>query len=192
MPLSPAQQTWNNYFKAAAARWNANLTEAQRQAWRSFASQFPRRGTLGQTYTPTAQNRHAGCNAISFAYGATWVNDPPPDQDVHQPQQLDILTCSHSPQELTIYLNSTLGPNEVWVIHGTPQQNPGFNNPARLFRLITVGAYALPYTLDITAGYTAIFGALNATNKLWIMLRIADTSKGVISQPLTAHAFVTD
>lgn len=191
MPLSDAQTAWKLNFAAAAARWNATLTDAQREAWRAYAAQYPKRGTLGQTYFPTGQNRHAGCNAISQFYALTWIDDPPLDRQCSQPAALIINSANSSPQSLSVTLSGSMLATECWALSATPCTNVGFNNPARLWRPLTSAFYALPWTTNAEGAYNAIFGPLRPSKKVWLKFQIANVAKGVISQGITAAALVS-
>jgi len=188
---SAAQDAWRLIFKAAAARWNANLTDAQRQAWRTFTENYPRKDQLGQRYAPSGQNRHASCNAISYAYAAAWLDNPPPDLHCHQPTLVTILTATAAPQALTIRMYGTLDDDEFWVLSAAPLTNVGRSNVTNLWRPLDFGNDALPFTYDAIAEYTAKFSALVAGKKIHVKFQIANVATGTISCPIAHHLTVT-
>lgn len=188
---SPAQDAWRIIFKAVALRWNANLNDAQRLAWRTFTETYRRSDQLQQTYAPSGQNRHAGCNAISYAYAGTFLDQPPADLHCHQPALVEIITATAAPQALSIRMYGTLDADECWVLTAAPLMNVGRNNVNNLWRPLDFGNDALPYTTNAIAEYTAKFSALVAGKKINVRLQIANTATGTISTPVTASKTVT-
>jgi hypothetical protein len=188
---SPAQDAWRLIFKAVAARWNANLTDAQRLAWRTFTERYPRHDQLSQTYAPSGQSRHAGCNAISYCYAGAVLDDPPADLHCHQPTLLEILTATATPQALSIRMTGTLDADEYWVLTAAPLTNVGKSNVNNLWRPLDFDDDALPHTENAIAAYTANFSALVAGKKIHVRFQIANVATGTISQPITASATVT-
>ena len=191
MPLSDAQIAWKDNFATAAARWNANLTDAQREAWRAYAANRPRTGRLGESYTPTGQNQHAGRNVITWVYFGVWLDDPPNDQNVTQPNAIEITEATSSPQALTIVATASYNPDEAAIIYSTPQTNVGFNNPARLWRPLPLKGSTLPHTYNAIADYTNTFKALLPAKKIWVMLRIARRTNGALSKGITTSRLCT-
>jgi hypothetical protein len=190
LPISPAQQTWTDNFKACAARWNSTLTEPQRQAWRAFAQTHTRYDQLHQPYTLTGQNQHASCNAISHYYATTWLDWPPDNLDVTQPDALTITACNFSPAYLSIQIHPQPATNEYWALSAAPQQRPGFNNAARLFRAWIAGAHNYVPAPDLAPAYAAAFRPLIYGKKLFLRYQIANVTHGSISRAITAAAFV--
>jgi len=188
---SAAQDAWRLIFKAAALRWNSTLNDAQRLAWRTFTENFPRQDQLAQRYAPSGQSRHAGCNAISFAYGAVYLDDPPPDLHCHQPTTVEILTATADPQALEIRMYATLDTDECWVLSATELTNVGKHNVNDIWRPLDFGSDALPFTYDAIAEYTAKFSALVAGKKVHVKLQIANVATGTISQGITTSITVT-
>lgn len=188
---SAAQDARRLIFKAAAERWNANLTDAQRLAWRKFTDNYPRTDQLGQRYAPSGQGRHAGCNAISYAYAGSFIDDPPPDLHCHQPTKIEILTATADPQALSIRMYGTLDADEYWVLNATPLTNVGAFNVTRLWRPLDFGADALPYTYDAITAYTAKFSALIAGKKVHVRLQIANVATGTISIGISTSLLIS-
>jgi hypothetical protein len=188
---SAAQDAWRLIFKAAALRWNSTLTDAQREAWRTFTETYPRHDMLSQAYSPSGQNRHAGCNAISYAYAGTFIDDPPADLHCHQPTLVEITTATAVPQALSILMHGTLDANEYWVLYATKLTNVGLNNPARLWSPLASGNDALPFTYDAIAQYTALFSPLVAGKKVHVRLQIANVLTGTISTGIPTSSTVT-
>lgn len=188
---SPAQVAWRVIFAAGAARWNSTLTDPQRLAWRIFTERHRRHDQLSQSYAPSGQNRHAGCNAISYGYAGTFLDEPPPDLHCHQPTAVQILTATAAPQALTIRMWGTLNADEFWVLCATPLTNVGMYNVNRLWRPLAFAQHVLPYTFNAISAYTAIFGPLVAGKKVHTKFQIANTATGTISVPLTTSKTVT-
>ena len=188
---SAAQDAQRAIFAAIYPRWSTNLTDAQREAWRQFTDNYPRRDQLSQSYAPSGQSRFNGCNAISYKYAGTWLNDPPADLHCHQPTAVEILTATVTPQALSIRMYGTLDANEWWVLCATPLTALGVANVSRLWRPLAFGANALPYTFDAIADYTSKFSALTASEKVWARLQIANVATGTISIGIPTSLAVT-
>jgi hypothetical protein len=188
---SPAQDTWRAINHVVWPRWNLNLTDQQRAAWRAFTEQYPKHDQLRQSYCPSGQNRWAGCNSISYAYGGVFLDDPPVDLHCHQPGEVTILIATASPQALTIHMEGTLDADEYWVLAAAPLTKPGRFNVCNLWRPLAFGSDALPYTFDALSDYTAKFTALIAGKKINVKFQIANVATGTISQSITAVLLVT-
>ena len=188
---SPAQDAQRLIIAAIYPRWSDTLTDAQREAWRKFTDSYPRHDALGQQYTPSGQNRHMGCNAISYKYNATFINDPPADLHCHQPTALIILTATVTPQALSIRMYGTLDADEYWVLTATPLQNAGVANVTSLWRPLAFNTDALPFTYNAIGAYTATFSALLAGKKVHARLQIANVATGTISIGITTSLIVS-
>jgi hypothetical protein len=188
---SAAQDAWRLIFKAAALRWNSTLNDAQRQAWRTFTENYRRQDQLAQGYAPSGQSRHAGCNAITFAYGAVYLDDPPRDLHCNQPTAVEILTATADPQALSVHMEGALDADEFWVLAATELTNVGKHNVNAIWRPLDFGSDALPFTYDAIAEYTAKFSALVAGKKVHVKLQIANVATGTISKGITTSLTVT-
>lgn len=188
---SPAQDAWRLIFKAGALRWNSTLTDAQRLAWRTFTENYPRHDQLSQTYAPSGQTRHAGCNAISYCYAGAFLDDPPADLHCHQPTKIEILTATAAPQALSIRMSGTLDADEFWVLTAAPLTNVGKTNVGNIWRPLDFDTDALPHTEDALAAYTANFSALIAGKKIHVRFQIANVATGTISQGIHTNTTVT-
>lgn len=188
---SPAQVAWRLIFKAAALRWNSTLTDAQRLAWRVFTENYPRADQLSQTYAPSGQTRHAGSNAISYAYAGTFLDDPPANLHCHQPTKIEILTATAAPQALSIRMSGTLDADEYWVLSAAPLTNVGKINVGNIWRPLDFGADPLPHTEDAIAAYTAKFSALIAGKKIHVRFQIANVATGTMSTGIITSATIT-
>jgi hypothetical protein len=188
---STAQNAWRAIYKVVGKRWWNNLTDNPRQAWRTFTENYPRTDQLRQVYAPSGVARHSGCNAISYFYAGTYLDNPPKDLHCHQPTRLEILTATAAPQALSIRMYGTLDADEYWVLSATPCKSIGRHNFTTLFRYIASGTNALPYTDNAIAAYTAAIGALLASKKFAVRFQIANAATGTISKPQIVLATVT-
>jgi hypothetical protein len=188
---STAQNTWRAIYRVIGARWKDNLTDAQRRAWNGFTEQYPRHDQLSQRYAPSGVARYSGCNAISYYYAGTFIDDPPRDLHCHQPKSVAITVATSDPQALEIRMDGTLDADEYWSIRATPQVSVGKYNLNTLFRPIASGTDPLPYTYDAIADYTAAIGPLIAGKKFAVRFQIANVATGTISTPVSDSATVT-
>lgn len=77
---------------AALLRWQTALTDVQRQAWESFAHQFPNTTSINATKPLSGCGAYIQVNMYTYMYGAGNIDVPPIDQNVTQPAGLVINT----------------------------------------------------------------------------------------------------
>ena len=178
---STAQAAQRLIYAAVYPRWSTNLSDAQRQAWRTFTENYPRTDVLKQTYAPSGQSRFNGCNSISWKYASAWLDNPPANLHCHQPTAVEILTATETPQALSIRMYGTLDADEYWVLSATPLTNLGVYFTKHLWRPLDFGPDPLPFTYDAITEYTAKFSALTTVKKVHVKLQIANAATGTIS-----------
>lgn len=77
-PVNPntiPQQNARNRFAAASAAW-ASLTDAQREAWQSYANQTPVLNKLGESITLSGNSMYTGCYAFAALFGVSLTAAP--------------------------------------------------------------------------------------------------------------------
>jgi len=77
---------------AAMLRWQTTLTDTQRQGWESFARQFPNRTSINGVRPLSGTGAYVARNLFSIMYAAAYIDNPPLDQDVTEPRDLELET----------------------------------------------------------------------------------------------------
>jgi len=78
-----------------------------------------------------------------------------------------------------------------YAVWATPPVSPGILQPPRsAYRLMGVAGSGLTH-LDIHTAWIARFGALQAGQRIWVLVVDISTSSGMASQPSIAFADVT-
>ena len=76
------------------------------------------------------------------------------------------------------------------VIEATPQLSPGISNANSKFRVIETLAAAATFPADVTASYTAKFGAIVAGQKMFVRAKMIVLATGEVSQKQVASTIV--
>jgi len=80
VPVNPGSDQQNevrSFLSVLVAAWTSVLTEAQREAWRTWAANTPQIDSLGQAYTMTGQNAYIKANALQLLIGQTRIDTAP-------------------------------------------------------------------------------------------------------------------
>ena len=152
-------------FTASARAFDA-LTESQQNAWIATAVNYRSRPTLGQSGPLTGLQLFVKINATLRQFGLETVTAPPPVPEFADlaPQGLVITNPSGV---VAIKLTCPTSPGENTVIRGSAPQRSGVR---RMPDTRILGTCPAPVTgsSDITAMYTALFGAPVAGQRLFI------------------------
>lgn len=143
LPVNPnsAQQT---VIRAAlstlVARWTSTLTQAQRDAWSTWATNTPQTDSLGNPILITGQNAYIKMNAQRIQVGLSIVDVAPAVFAGAALTPPNLISATASTQALSIaFTNSdtwaTIVGGALLVFAGRPQ------NPSKLF-------FAGPYRFD--------------------------------------------
>lgn len=77
-PNSTRQQTMRTLLSGLASGWANNLSDAQREAWNTWAENQPKEGPLGNSINLTGINGYVWCNTHILDAGDTRIDNPPP------------------------------------------------------------------------------------------------------------------
>jgi len=171
--------------------WSGTLTEAQRETWRTYAAQFPRRNQWGETSLKNGYTRfiavnfphHVAADGIGFASAPTAPPLGPTNFS---------FTATTTPDTFTIpipLLPAANPDNDLWIFtYVGAEQNQGVSFYRHPFQLLDVTtktktawtAVALTIVVDPPAYTTA--------KKIWLRLRVQDSATGSLSTTAYASA----
>ena len=183
-PKTPAQQTARADFTTASKRWDS-LTDDQRAAWRTAASDVMSKTRLGMNGKLTGNQYYVQVNAALAALGAPSVNVPPA-----APEFTDIpvsgLTITNSSGTIAINLDTTDSPPDGTEWLSFKPVKPGVN---RTPQLLLMGVLGSPSSnkVNLTADYAARFGAPTAGQRLFVGVR--EVING-LAGPITTYTAV--
>jgi len=164
-PQTQAQQNIRSKFAAAATGWD-NLTEAQRTAWVNAAAQRQTKPRCGQSGPMTGLQFYVEINATLAIYGLPTVDTPPATPQFPQlaPQNLVI---SNVGNVVTLKLTCPADPGTNTCVDACSPCKPGIR-VNKNYRAIGVCPAPVQGAADITAQYTAEFGAPVAGQKVFV------------------------
>jgi hypothetical protein len=76
-PITTLQAPLRAAFGALAARWLADLTEAQRDGWNDYAANTPVPDVLGDSILLSGQQHFVRTNTAALQASLSQINDPP-------------------------------------------------------------------------------------------------------------------
>lgn len=183
-PRTPAQLAARARLAAIASSWRA-LDAATRAAWASFAAQILLTDSLGQTYTPTAMQAYVSVCSVADVNSLTSFvgQQPPPVQTFIEPP-VTALAADDGP---SIQLTVGTVPQQGLAIYAAPPTSPGvsFVHDFRWLQFRNAGTGG---PVDITAAWTAKFGAPTLGSRVWVRARLV--CQGQLSPPITLSAVV--
>lgn len=166
------------------------LTDAQRAAWRTFASTYPVINRLGNTTFLSAAQMYAKLNAVVLRNGSPSVTLPPSSTVVGTPVSVVLVATSGGGGSLTVNLATTgSGGSDMAMLFLSSPLNPGKNYVSSQLRALPA-AIARDTTVDITSAYLTLFGALPAAPGQRIFARafVTNTTNGITSSAIQGSA----
>jgi hypothetical protein len=154
-PRTPAQVRVRSQFGRASARWRT-LTEEQRAAWTTFASQNKSRARLGQSGALTGLQLFVKINNNLASLGLPPVSDPP-DYPKFGKNPVGALTITNTGDVLALKLAVPTAPIRHTLVWGTAPGSAGATFPGRF---VFLGLLPEPVAgvSDITELYVARYG----------------------------------
>lgn len=176
-------------FRACSQSW-ANLTAAQRDAWKTWASTNPVTDSLGDKQVLAANAAYMKLNGRLEHSGDTLIQLPP---TVAQPDALDTLTFTADIGAGTFQIAYTPTPlaagQRLWV-RGCVVNSPAVNYVRNLWKLLTVSAKALASPLALDTLFEDRFGTLQAGQVCYVSAAILDSATGLLSAPVVRQATI--
>lgn len=195
MPFNPRTSFQNAVrarFGAIAQLWGA-LTEAQRDAWRAMASEFPYRNRLGDTKILSGFALHQKLNTNLAIIGQSFVSNPP--EPISPPAVISI-SASASLAEGNFNLTGELAQGVTAtpytaVVMATPPLRDGvsnFNTQLREIEMIP----DITKNSDIMTAYTTRFGELQAGQKIGLSVHTIANGSGIASVAVNTTVVIVE
>lgn len=157
-PASGQQQVVRNAVAVLTSRWGSTLTQVQRDAWQTYATNTPKVDRLGDSINLSGVNWYIACNtprvqgslaivdAAPTTFGLATISPPEVDAFDDTNNQVDVGFTNTD-----AWANETGG---ALLIYASRPQNPGiefFKGPYRLAGVIAgaVSPPTSPATLDL-------------------------------------------
>jgi len=178
-------------FAAVAPRWSANLTEAQRAAWRALALTANHTDVFGKPKRYSGFHLFVSLNLNLQYFLNTLLDNAPPDLDVTAPTNL-LATTASAPDSLSITFAPTPVPaDHALAIFATDTLAPGINNPGQRYSLIDVLDEGTNSPQDLTSAWAEVWGEMTGGNRLFLSAKLVNKNNGVTSASLRYTAGVT-
>lgn len=194
VPTNPDTIFQQNARAALAANsqdW-ADLTDAQRQAWREWAKQNPVTNALGDSITLSGHQAFVGINSRLDNDGAATLTDPP---IVNAPAALNTLTFTAdigTGNFELVYTATPLGATEKLHVEAAVVNSQGIRYVRNLLRHAGSSAAAQASPYDPQAIIEARLGTLVVGQTVHVRVSVFDTATGLLSPALSASDVVID
>lgn len=174
-PNTQAQQAARNAMRDAVGRWTTTLTQAQRDAWATYAQNTPVVDVFGDSKLRSGQQMYIRSNAPRIRFGITPVDDAPSTFNLGSFTPITITIASGTPAIVTVTFTDTdawaIADQGFMIITTSKQQNPSkeFFKAPFLFASSIVGAVVPP--TSPAAINSKFAGAVN--NKMFVKATVA-------------------
>jgi hypothetical protein len=179
-----------------SARWSANLTAAQRNAWDLYGASVAFINAIGETFYLTGQQQYIRSNTPRLQTGVALVDDGPTDFTLPTFTPPALTDADSTVQELEVTFTNTDGwANEaggaLLIYQGKPQGNGRvfFKGPYRFADKVDGDAITPPTSPETVS---AIPYAIAAGQNQWVQVRVcrADGRLSLPSRlgPVVVHA----
>ena len=172
-PRTVAQVAARSRLTTVSAAWRG-ITAAQRAAWTAFANSFSTVNSIGTTGSMTGHQAFVKVNTVLLQTGSAIVSVPPALPAFVAPR-LTGMTATAGVQALSLASTLAAG-NTTYMVYATGQLSAGVSF-AGGFRFLQNFTAAAANKLDLTAAYTAKFGALIAGKQ--IFLKVVQNQAGM-------------
>ena len=176
-------------MQASSSAWRS-LTEAQRDAWTSWAKANPIVDRLGDTRILAGNVAYVGLNSHMLQLGLAQVATPPV---VAMPNGLITLTLTADigagNYEIIYTATPVLAAHSLWI-RAAKVQSASINYVKNLLRVTQISAAAQVSPLDVQAGIETQFGVSTVGEKVVVFVSIINRANGLLSLPLRAEAVV--
>lgn len=188
-PNTQYQQIVRGRLRDIAQRYQAELTDGQRQSWAEYARNNPIKDVFGDTIYLTAIAMYQHINQLAIMSGASYYDDPPKDNTPAG----EFLSASISLKEagplVTVTYTILSAPiNWKLLIYGIYPLNEGQLYFPGKFKFLGPSGPAPASPLDITSAWTPRLGSPLEDMIGAARLIVLNTDSIKISQPIDIRA----
>lgn len=192
MPSNP-QSSYQVNIRSILANLSANfasLTDAQQEAWRSYANQTPVTNALGARQTLTGHQAYIAINHRLLQAGASLLTLPPLGA---APGGLLTFSAAADASDGSCDLTFTatpIGADNQLVVSGCVVRSAGIKYVRGFLKQLVISAKNQATALDVGPELILRFGTLQENDVVHLRASILDSTTGLLSQPLAAVATV--
>lgn len=180
-PRTSTQIATRAIFAEMSTAYSNTLTDAQRSAWKLFATNNPTVDVFGNSKTLSALAMYQSVNSVLKHAGVARIDDPPANMDVTA-----LLTATVAStvalQDVAITFTATpLGATHRLYVYATSPLPGGVSFIENRLKLLSSSAAAAASPVNMGADYVARFGALIAGQRIGILVATVNTDNGAVS-----------
>lgn len=186
---SPEATNAKARMAAASSNWKT-LTDAQRDAWETYARTFPVVDTLGEKRVLTGQQIYNKLNTRILFIGGTQILVPPVESAPNALTSVT-LTADIGAGNFELAFTPTPAPagHSVWI-NAAVVDSAGINFVKNRYKLVLVSAAAAASPIALDTAIEARFGTLIVGQKVFVAASIMERATGLVSQPALSSAVV--
>ncbi len=157
--------------------------------WNAASINFPFKNRLGQTITPSGLDLYVGLNVNLISVGLPIISVPPVPQDV---LGFNTFTLTLGGGLIKLAFAPTPSPTTSdTLIYATPGLSAGVSFVKSQYRLIGFMPHTTATAFDITAMYTARFGAPIVGTQVFVQMRPVNIVSGQQLQGIFAKGIIS-
>lgn len=180
-----------NSAKALGLRWNANLTETQREAWRAAASQTNHRNRFAQRINLTGQQHYMSVNRKTYYLAGYYRDDPPPPATTPDCPNLIVITATAAPAHLILDFSRHPTGYEDFYLRSTQCLNVGVKSFGHRWCYVVGFQAGTPFPYDTVAFFNTTRGTIVAGKKIGFLLEVVDLISNMHSGQRIFECLVT-
>lgn len=177
-----SQQAIKNRLSNVSDDWRT-LTDAQRAAWESAASDAKRTNIFGDQYTSTGKNYYAYINGNLLIAGQAVVSSPPANTPATALTSVSLASNTTAAQTVG-YAPTPVTAGHTLVIEATRPLSAGVGFAKNQFRILTTVAAAAASPADTFTAYQTKFGTPVAGKRIFVRAYTINNTSGNRSLPL--------
>lgn len=179
-----AQSTVRASLGTLSQQWSGSLSQAQRDAWISYAKTYPRLDVFGASITISGLNMFISLNSVLMNTGNT-VIDVPPANNLITPIPTDYTSMAANHVGPVITFNQTgnaVDGDDVYYVFGAKPLPPGRTVQQSDWRFLTTivpATTGYPVTTPVSSAYAAKFGAFAVNMSINLLVSTMRTGSGL-------------
>lgn len=178
-PMTPAQQAIRALLTTVSARWSANLSEAEREAWIEAAPTFPLINKVGEVYFLSGKGLHDMLNLTKSIIGEAFIVSPPAQAAAQDLAPSSVVADTGAGTMVLTFPANINGSNKA-IIEATVGVNAGVNNVNNKYKQLAVfddtTLDPIAFTADLAIFYNTVFGSLPAVGRK-VFVRVTMVNK---------------
>lgn len=177
-------------FEAASSAW-ANLTDAQRLAWDSYAANYPITDAFGEKRILTGHQSFVGINSRRNIGGDAQLDLPPAADSPNGLTSLSLTGDIGAGAFTLVYTPDPIAATEKLWMYGCILPHAGINYVKNRLKFIGLSSAAEQSPYDWQADFVARCGTPVVGQIVVAWIHVYDTASGLISLPRSASVVVT-